>query len=356
VATRPLLGQTPAIFTGVERVVAIGDVHGDYDAFATVLQQAELIDKKGRWTGGKTHLVQCGDVPDRGKDTKKIMDLLMSLEKDAAKAGGGVHPLIGNHEAMTIYGDLRYTTPGEFAAFRNGDSERVRSSMWDQEVSTGRVKADDASRKKWEEEHPLGWFEQRVAFSARGTYGKWIRSHPAVIKINDSIYLHGGISPRFAAIPLQKIDEMVASELNDFSKLKDGSAVTSPDGPLWYRGLAQDNGEEFEKLVDQVLATQGAKHIVIAHTPTPGVVMPRLNGKVIMIDVGLSTYFGSERAFLVEEHNELFAVHRGIRMPLPTTGGMALLEYFKKALALQPPGTPLAKYVAQQEVALRSEK
>src|SRR5687768_13352063 len=110
-----LCGNT---WEGVERVVAIGDVHGDFKQFLEVLRYADLIDGKNKWTGGKTHVVQLGDIPDRGPDTRKIMDLLIDLEKQAKKKGGMVHVLIGNHDAMNVYGDLRYTTPEEFAAFK----------------------------------------------------------------------------------------------------------------------------------------------------------------------------------------------------------------------------------------------
>ena len=68
------------------------------------------------WSGGATHLVQLGDVPDRAPDTRKILDLLMRLEPQARRAGGYVHALIGNHEAMNVYGDLRYVSEGEIAA------------------------------------------------------------------------------------------------------------------------------------------------------------------------------------------------------------------------------------------------
>ena len=84
-----------------------------------------------------------------------------ALEKQAAKAGGYVHPLIGNHEAMNLYGDLRYTTPGEFAAFKTGESEQVRAAFWEQQVKALPNPPDDAARQKWETEHPLGWFDAR---------------------------------------------------------------------------------------------------------------------------------------------------------------------------------------------------
>jgi len=44
-------------WTGVERVVAVGDIHGDYDQLVAVLKSASLIDDQLQWSGGKTHLV-----------------------------------------------------------------------------------------------------------------------------------------------------------------------------------------------------------------------------------------------------------------------------------------------------------
>ena len=105
------------VWSGVDRVVAVGDVHGDYEQFTAVLASAGLIDGNGDWVGGRTRLVQTGDVVDRGPDSKAVMDLLMKLEKQAAAAGGGVHCLIGNHEAMDVYGDLRYVSPGEYSSY-----------------------------------------------------------------------------------------------------------------------------------------------------------------------------------------------------------------------------------------------
>src|SRR5450759_1118045 len=190
-------------WTGVERVIAIGDIHGDYKALTEVLRSAGVIDGKGHWTCGTTHLVQAGDILDRGRESRKVMDLLMSLEKEADKAGGGVHTLIGNHEAMNIYGDLRYVSPGEFAAFRTVDSAQLRGRFWDQYTGPD-------AKKKWEDEHPLGWFEHRAAFGPMGVYGKWLRSRNTIVKINDTIYVHGGISAKFLSMSLQQINEEVA--------------------------------------------------------------------------------------------------------------------------------------------------
>src|ERR1700687_5551053 len=125
-AARSALPQTPPdaaqdtypdTFKDVRRIVAIGDVHGDYQRLMELLRTATLVDAKGAWTGGATHLVLTGDMVDRGDHSAQVLDLLMDLEPKARKAGGRVHALIGNHEAMDLYGDLRYVTREDFAGF-----------------------------------------------------------------------------------------------------------------------------------------------------------------------------------------------------------------------------------------------
>ena len=78
---------------------------------------AGLLDGAQKWTGGAAQLVQVGDVCDRGPRTSEVIELLIRLEKEARKSKGRVYGLIGNHEAMTMQGVLRYATPAEFAAF-----------------------------------------------------------------------------------------------------------------------------------------------------------------------------------------------------------------------------------------------
>src|SRR5690606_9716296 len=69
-------------FTDVDRVVAVSDVHGAYGSMLRTLQNAGVLDGEA-WDGGATHLVITGDILDRGPDSRKVMDLLMRLEKEA---------------------------------------------------------------------------------------------------------------------------------------------------------------------------------------------------------------------------------------------------------------------------------
>jgi hypothetical protein len=319
----PFAALAEDTWKNVDRIVAVGDVHGDLAQFTGVLRAAGVIDREENWSGGKAHLVQTGDLLDRGPDSRKLIELLMKLEKQARAAGGEVHCLVGNHEAMNLYGDLRYVSAADYAAYQTPDSAALRDKAYKQHVEdlshnpqTASMQPDDAYRKKWESTHPLGFAERQAYFSANGEAGKWIRGHEAVIKINDMIFLHGGISPKYAKYSVRKFNDEVSKELKDFSKLE-GGVVMDQDGPLWYRGLAQDDERELAPHVKSVLERLNAKYIVIGHTPTKGMIMPRFEGKVLLIDVGLSQVYGAHSACLIVESGKPQALHRGSKVALP---------------------------------------
>ena len=156
---------------GVDRIVAIGDLHGDYENYLDALRAAGLVDRKGKWAGGKTHFVQTGDIPDRGPDTSKIIEHIRKLGKQAERKGGRVHNLIGNHEAMNVYGDLRYVHEGEYAALATRRSEALRDRYFDLYMQSLEANAPERFaelpedfREKWNVRHPLGWVEHRQAW------------------------------------------------------------------------------------------------------------------------------------------------------------------------------------------------
>jgi len=104
-------------WSNVERVIAFGDVHGAYDDLTQLLRTAGVVDAKLHWAAGTAHVVSTGDLIDRGPGSRQVMDLLMRLQTEARSAGGTLHVVLGNHEAMNLLGDLRYVTPAEFAAY-----------------------------------------------------------------------------------------------------------------------------------------------------------------------------------------------------------------------------------------------
>jgi hypothetical protein len=266
-AAKPAQAAPPvnAVFDGVKRVVAIGDIHGDYEKLTAVLRLCQITDAKDRWIAGATHLVQTGDVLDRGKDSKKAMDLLMQLEGQAERAGGRVHALIGNHEYMTMSGDLRYVSDGELAAFGDGPRGTPLSQL------------------------PLGDFPHyRAAFAPTGPYGRWISGHNAIVRINGTLFMHGGISPRYLHRDIEQLNDYIRAELRGERDQKSGVGSDS-EGPLWFRGLAEPVAPPgLGAYLTTLFSAQNARRIVIGHTIQERGITLREGDRLALIDVGMS--------------------------------------------------------------------
>jgi hypothetical protein len=285
--------------TTSERVVAIGDVHGAYDRFVSMLRAAALVNDRQRWSGGRARLVQTGDVLDRGADSRKVVDLLIRLEREAAAAGGRVHVLVGNHEFMRLVGDWRYVSAGEFKAFQNGESADLRDRVHSLNAEQAARRARAENRKFDEREYrlqffkdfPLGYFEMQRAFGKDGEYGKWVRSRVAAVKINGVLFIHGGVSDAVANLGCQGVNAEVQRDLAAAPVPPD--KITSllsakEDGPLWYRGMAEEPEATFAPMLDSILQRLDARGIVIGHTPTAsGQITTRFGGRVVLIDTGM---------------------------------------------------------------------
>jgi hypothetical protein len=282
--------SVPDSFQGVERVVAVGDVHGDVEALKDVLRLAGLLDEKGRWSGGKAHLVQTGDIADRGEHTRAAFELLMRLEGEALAAGGRVHVLLGNHEVMNMTGDLRYVTPAELASF--ADQSPTPDPPGSQRGLNG----------------------HREAYGPQGRYGRWLRGRPAVLRINDTLFLHGGLAPGVPGRTLAELNRWVRQDL--FPGHPPGGGV-HPMGPLWFRGYAQGADAEAERALDEVLERFEAKRMVMGHTTArEGRIRQRFAGKAVFIDTGLSTGYGRHLAALEIRGAQLTALYPEGRVDL----------------------------------------
>jgi hypothetical protein len=353
------------------RVVAIGDVHGAYPEFVSILQRTGLMDEKLKWAGGSAVLVQTGDVVDRGSRTRECLDLLMGLERQAGKPGGQVIPLLGNHEVLNIMGDLRYATADIFRTFSTSRSEQTRAKAYQEyekfltehgdHSHSAAPAADPAVRTNWMEAHPPGYFEYRDALGPGGKYGAWLRQHPAVVKVGEGVFVHGGLNPALQFSDIAELDTRIRTELAAFDFLWQSLVkkkiiwrymtlveagrqvdeelkwiqaqgktdnpetlklmeqllglgnwlISSQNGPLWYRGLAQEPEEKLMASLKALLARLKAKYIVEGHTVVSKTeITARFDNQVFLIDAGmLKEAFGGRAAALEIQNGQFKAFY-----------------------------------------------
>ena len=325
----------------VERVVAVGDVHGNLEGFTAVLKMSGLIDDQGQWTGGRTTLVQLGDLIDRGPKSRAVLDFVIALQPEASRRGGSVRVSLGNHEVMNLIGDMRYVVAADYEAFADNRSEQRRRAAFRDYSSLAARKGRMVVEADWMKAHPAGFMEHREAFSPQGKYGKWLRTLPAVNRVDDSVFLHGGINPALAiktidqlnsgvkaeiqlfdrvtkylvdrglALPFFTLEEFVQAAQDEADRIKSTPSAQTPetgaqlqvlegllqaanwltihdDGPLWFRGYDRWTDSEGEPQITRLNQTLGTKRIVVAHTPQAnGEIRQRFGGQVFLVDTGM---------------------------------------------------------------------
>jgi hypothetical protein len=261
--------ESPCVWTNVRRIVAIGDVHGDAAKFLRCLRMAGVVDTNGQWAAGDTHLVQTGDVMGRGRETRRVLDTLMALEPQAERTGGRVHMLLGNHEVRVLMGSRWYVPAADMEAY--GGREAFIES-----------------------------------FAPNGRYGRWLLARHAIVRINDTLFMHGGLSPAYGRRPLAELNRAIRADLRGG---REDGAADDGDSPLWYRGLAEDPEPEVATALAPTLRAQQARRVVVGHTVTSGGIQTRAGGTVVTIDVGMSDYHcGRPPECLLIEGDRLYAI------------------------------------------------
>ena len=339
--------QAKTISTQSE-VIAIGDVHGAYAEFVSLLTEIGLVDDDANWSGGNKHLVSLGDLVDRGKDSRQVIELVMKLTQQAQEAGGAVSLVFGNHEIMLMTGDFRYVSNIEFAAYENLETKVERQLLFERFKAIN-PNSDDVEQD-FEDTYPKGFNGLVNAFSPQGHIGKWLRANGvSILKINDTIYVHGGVSAQTLKRSLTEINEKGRELLNDYDQLSDvilqhgflpysvkadngllhinnrlqeknakdqpwfdsgeqllrlqDSMLFAASGPFWYRGNANcpELSESFT--LDDMQIEYDASHVVVGHTVKYRRLMSRVNGKVILADTGMlaAYYNGTPTAVFIDE-------------------------------------------------------
>ena len=234
------------------KIFAISDVHGVYDVMRNLLIANKVIDARNRWTFGKGHLVMLGDVADRGDQVTEAYWFIRALEESAKKAGGAVHMIIGNHELMLLTGDYRYVNP-------------VYMNLADGMPTLAQL------------------------YGTPSEIGRWLRSRPIMMKLGDTLFVHGGVSPELLDRGLDIASVNRERRLTPRAERDEVNAfLLGSSGPLWYRGFVLHDREDSitETDLDRILARFKVKRIAVGHTTMDNVTALH-DGKVLAVDAGI---------------------------------------------------------------------
>lgn len=266
-------------YPAADRVVAVGDLHGDLAATRAALTLAGVIDASDRWTGGKTVLVQTGDELDRGDDEQAIVDLFDRLAEEARAAGGAVYVLNGNHEVMNVQLDFRYVTEGGFKDFEDVGGLDLSSPALAPIPPFARARA--------------------AAFVPGGPYARKLAKRDVIVAVGDTVFAHGGVLPAHTRYGIARINREVRAWMEG-QTFTPPAVIASEDGPVWtrlYSGEATPSPSACEAL-GQTLAAMSAKRMVVGHTVQRDGITSACGDRVWRIDVGMAAHYGGKPAAL----------------------------------------------------------
>ena len=284
----------PATTLTNSKIIAISDIEGNFNGFSSFLKAQKVIDENFHWTFGDGHLVLVGDFMDRGKNVLPVLWLIYKLEKEAAKEGGGVHFILGNHEAMNFCGDLRYVA-GKYSAF-------------------GQACSKD---EKFKPTH------LKMMNDPKFLLGNWLKSKNVIERINEYLFVHGGISPELLAekLTMDEINVIARKNLHKdlyglSEKMNSGdhqaNLIMGRKGPMWYRGFSYDYKSHYKKMTPddftKVLNQFDVRKIIIGHSVVKDIYFDR-NNSLINIDLrhGQHKNSGKTKGILIEA-GEVFVV------------------------------------------------
>ena len=270
------------------KIIAIGDLHGDYQIFIKVLQMCNLINKNLDWIGKDTYVVQLGDTLD-GKRPETAIDsgflqesgeieiikFILVLDAQAKRKGGRVISLIGNHELYPYY-------------FKN-DKQFIR----------------DYVKKKDIKQFKKVYKTDRIKFLKPGGLGGCLlgRTRPLVLQLGEFIFVHGSLTdrliehnldPETGKVDISKINETTSLWLQGKAKIPKFLEKMDGENPVFSRLYSKEktfDKKECAKFNDQIKLFEGANYVVMGHSRFEEI-NSACNNTLIRTDISLSRAFG----------------------------------------------------------------
>jgi hypothetical protein len=260
----------------LDRVVAIGDLHGDLDAARAALRLSGATDSRDRWVGGKLVLVQTGDILDRGDGEEAILDLFQRLATEARSAGGEVHLLNGNHELMNVDLDFRYVTEAGFRDFEGMVPDAPSDSLLDLLPEHERPRA--------------------ALFRPGGPMARNFADRPLALSIGENLFVHGGILPEHVEMGLEAMNQATSAWLAGRGPRPEW--LSGERSPVWTRLYSDQPGPAACDTLRQVLDRLEVERMIVGHTVQGTGITAYCGGLVWGIDVGMAAYYGGRPEIL----------------------------------------------------------
>ena len=308
--------KIPHILPKCDRIIAIGDIHGDMQLTIDCLKLAKIINDDNDWIADppETIVVQIGDQIDRCRPTQKlkcdnpkatpfdensdikILEFFTELNKKARKKGGYVISLLGNHEILNVDGNMTYVSYEGIKQF------------------------EDEINPKTKEKFKSGLEARKFLFKNGNKYAKFLAcTRQTAIIIGSNLFVHAAILPDLAKqFKINELNLLIKKWLlgiiNNSDKIKGIGKLSDilfnyEKSPFWPRFLGNlppnvsiEDEDCIEYLVEP-LELYNCNNMIIGHTPQPftknnsGInVTCRYNDKEInkgvwRIDVGSSLGF-----------------------------------------------------------------
>ncbi|KAH7279835.1 hypothetical protein KP509_37G039300 [Ceratopteris richardii] len=289
----------------VERVVAIGDIHGDLGKAKEALKIGGVMNQSESWVGGSTTVVQVGDLLDRGAQELRVLYLLEKLSREARRNGGEFIVMNGNHEIMNIEGDFRYATPAACFEFQNW-------AHWVHQGNLIKELCDGVKRRSVYEDIPSSIpLHLRARYAALKPGGpiasRFLAHHPMVLVVGGTVFVHGGVLPSHAKYGLEKINDEVSSWILGKGGKFGPRYLHGRDAIVWARRYSETKGErcDCELLENALRAIPGSARMIVGHTiQQPFGINGACTNRVIRVDVGMSAGCGNAPPEVLEIRND----------------------------------------------------
>lgn len=317
--------------TARERVVTIGDLHGDLEQTKLAFRACHLTDSKDKWIGGKTTVVQVGDQLDRGPDEVAVMYFLERVAEEAERSGGELVRILGNHETLNIAGRFRYAQREGCADFTRW-RDRQKIGMELKKMCFG---SEKQMERRYRKKKQTNWCAYETGEKRHEKLPSWIREDDVhsinrwkavcpggeftkrffagknvAERVGSTLFVHAGVLEHHALYGLENINKDIREWASNAENPRGvpPSHVQSDQSIVWARDYAHTEEERCDcaKLSRALHFLPGVERVVVGHTIQKGGggATAACDGKVLRVDVGMSRGCGGNTSEGVEILND----------------------------------------------------